>query len=219
MRRVVSRAAVLPIFLLLTAFAFANSGELLSFQGLGSLQQVGNFYNGSGLSGTPNYGVTFSSNFFGLKNPPGVFAPTPTGTPAIFLCPTCMAGTPITGVMDVAPGFSNGLNFFYTAGFTNGATETITIWSGVNGTGTVLATLTLSNNNGNCSYCIWSDIGVKFSGTAMSVTFSGPADQLGLADITLGSSTTAIPEPSSIYLMGTGLGVVLLGGLRRLRRA
>jgi hypothetical protein len=218
MMRLLARAVVLPMFLLLAASAFANSGELLSFQGLGSLQQVGNFYNGAGLSSTPNYGVTFSSNFFGLRAPPGVFSPTPTGTPAIFMCPTCTAGTPTMGVMDVAPGFSNGLNFFYTAGFTNGATETMTIWSGVNGTGTVLATLTLSNNNGNCNYCTWSDIGVKFSGTAMSVTFSGPADQLGLADITLGSSTTAIPEPSSIYLMGTGLGVVSLG-LRRFRRA
>ena len=45
--------------------ARANSGELLSFEGIGNLQAVGSFYNGGGLSSTPNYGVTFSSNFYG----------------------------------------------------------------------------------------------------------------------------------------------------------
>jgi hypothetical protein len=197
--------------------ALANSGELLNFQGLGDLQPVGNFYNGGGLVNTPNYGITFSSNFYGLKSiyqgGSGAFAPDPTGTPAIFVNgPT---GTNVTGYMNVNGGFTGGIQFFYTAGFS----ETVTVWSGANGTGTVLATISLSPNNGSCGsfppYCNWTTAGLTFSGTAQSVTVSGTADGIGIADITIGSSSTAIPEPSSIYLLGTGLVGVSLGQIRR----
>ena len=41
------------------SLAHANSTEILSFQGLKDQQQVGNFYNGGGLTSTPNFGVTF----------------------------------------------------------------------------------------------------------------------------------------------------------------
>jgi len=206
-----------------TASAFAHAGELLTFSGLGDLQPVGNFYNGGGLSSTPNYGVTFSSNFFGLtaisNGGTGNFAGTPGGVPAIFIINSNgTTGSPATGVMNVTPGFSSGLNFFFTAGFTGSQTETVTIWSGANGTGTVLATITLANNNGTCdspAYCNWSSVGTTFSGTAHSVTFSGPANELGLTDITLGSNSTAVPEPSSIYLLGTGLAGIVLGKARR----
>jgi hypothetical protein len=224
MPRTVFSAIVLSLVLFFSSSAFANSGELLSFQGLGDMEQVGNFYNGSGITGTPNYGVTFSSNFFGLRSVfnggIGDFASTVTGTPAIFI--NGPIGSPAVGTMNVAPGFSNGLNFFYTAGFTGGQTETVTVWSGANGTGAVLAVITLSNNNASCTaplYCTWSSVGASFSGTAHSVTFSGPADELGLSDITLGSATTAVPEPSSVSLFGTGLVCLSLGGIRRYLKA
>jgi hypothetical protein len=223
MTRAVS-AVVLPILLLVSVAAYANSGgELLSFQGLGNEQSVANFYNGGGLSGTPNYGVTFSSNFLGLTSPPGSFLPTPTNTPAIFICPggvaqDCNSGSSL-GVMNVAGGFSKGINFFYAAG----QTETVTLWSGANGTGTILLTISLSANSctqgGNICQYQWSQIGNTFTGTAHSVTFSGPGDKFGLADITLGSSTTAIPEPTPAYLLGAGLGLVGLGKLGRFLRA
>lgn len=192
----------------------------MNFNYLGDLQPVGNFYDGGGLTSTPNYGVTFSSSFFGLRSyqngGAGNFASTPVGTPAIFMNgPT---GSPVTGTMNVTPGFANGLNFFFSAGFAVGQNETVTIWNGANGTGIVLATITLANNNGGCTaplYCNWTDIAAGFSGTAHSVTFSGPANQLGISDITLGSTTTAVPEPSGIYLLGTGLAAVSLSKLRR----
>lgn len=200
--------------------ARANSGELLSFEGIGNLQAVGSFYNGGGLSSTPNYGVTFSSNFYGLlsiaNGGAGNFAPNITSTPAIFvLGPN---GSAATGTMNVTSGFVTGLNFFYTAGYTGTHTGTVTIWSGANGTGTVLATIQLSNNNSGCTspaYCTWTAVGVSFSGTAHSVTFGGPANELGLSDITIGSSTTAVPEPSSIYLVASGLMLISGSRLRR----
>lgn len=226
MKRFVCPAVILLVVLFLSASAFANSGELLTFQGLGDMQSVGNFYNGAGLSGTPNYGVTFSSNFFGL-NPimnggSGNYAPfsLDSGDPhAIFISNslTGSAGLPVTGVMNVAGGFSSGLNFFFTAGFALGQTETVTVWSGANGTGTVLATISLANNNAGCGaplYCNWSDASLSFKGTAQSVTFSGPSDELGLTEITIGSSNTAIPESPSIYLLGAGLVGVSLAKLR-----
>jgi hypothetical protein len=225
MRRSVFPAVILSTLVLLSATAFAGSGQLLTFQGLGDLQPVGSFYDGGGLTSTPNYGVTFSSNFFGLRSfangGSGQFAGTPNGMPAIFMNGT--VGSTVMGTMNVVPGFSGGINFFFTAGFQPGQNETVQIWSGSNGTGTVLATISLSNNNGSCttpSYCSWSSIGAAFSGTAHSVTFTGPADQLGITEITLGSSTTAIPEPSSIYLLGTGLTALSLrkGAIRRLLR-
>ena len=215
MTRSVHSAIILSILLLLSASsAYANSGRLLNFQGIGDMQEVGNFYDGSGLRNgshhTPNLGITFSSNFFAIRsvfnNGSGEFTSTPSTTPAIFIDgPT---GSAAIGIMNDTRGFGGGLNFYYTAGFTGSQAETVTIWGGADGSGTVLATITLANNNSSCTaptYCTWTSDGVNFSGTAHSVTFSGPANELGLADITLGSSTTAVPEPSGIYLLGTGL--------------
>jgi hypothetical protein len=210
--------SVLILSLLLVSgisLAHANSPELLTFAGLQNLQPVGDFYNGGGLSTTPNYGVSFSSNFYGLRpvsqGGSGNFAPTPLGTPAIFMNgPT---GSLVTGTMNVTAGFT-GIQFFYTAAFQ----QTVQIWSGANGSGTLLATLVLSPNNGMCTsvaYCNWSSAGMTLSGTAESITFTGGANYLGLADITLNKSTTAIPEPSSIYFLGTGL---VGAGLIRVRR-
>ena len=208
--------------LLASVSAFADSGELLTFSGLGDNQPVGNFYNGGGLTSTPNYGVTFSSNFYGLTNSYTLgtifFSPTPTTTPAIFMAGAA-TGSTVMGTMNVTAGFSGGLNFYYTAGFAPGQSESVQIWSGANGTGTVLATISLSNNNSSCSgyptYCVWSNAGVSFSGTAKSVTFTGPANELGIADITIGGSSTAIPEPSSVYLLGAGVAALSLTQFRR----
>jgi hypothetical protein len=223
MMRSLSSALVLLVLLFVSISAHANSGELLSFQGIQDMQAVGNFYNGAGISITPNYGISFSSNFFGLRSVfnggSGNFSATPVGNPAIFISNgSGPNGAIVMGTMNVAPGFSNGLNFFYTAGFATNQAETITVWSGANGTGTVLATMTLSNNNSACSaplYCNWSNAGLSFSGTAHSVTFSGPANELGLADITVGSSTSAVPEPGTMYLFGSGLLAISLGSVRR----
>ncbi|MGA7220232.1 MAG: hypothetical protein WBX38_18085 [Candidatus Sulfotelmatobacter sp.] len=208
----------LSVWVLLSAsFAAAGSTELLTFAGLQNGQLVGNFYNGSGLASTPNYGVVFSSNFYGAlptsQGGGGNFSPTPLNMHAIFF--TASASPTY---LSVANGFSSGINFFYTSGFQ----ETVTVWSGANGTGTVLATINLAPNNpANCvpAFCTWSDVSINFSGSAESVTFTGTANGIGLADITLGRSVTGIPEPSSFYLLGTGVLALCAHGLRRLKKA
>ncbi len=204
MARLIGRGLLLCILIFSAGAvaAHATPVDFLNFNYLPNLQAVGNFYDGG--SKAPNYGVTFSSNFYGLRTTAqggsGNFAPDPTGSPAIFINATGNA----SGWLSSANGFSSGINFFYTAAFQ----QVVTVWSGANGTGTALATITLSPNDASCgavSYCNWTDVSLTFSGTGKSVTFSGPGNGLGLSDITLGKSSAAIPEPSSIYLLGTGL--------------
>jgi hypothetical protein len=190
-----------------SALANSTSPEVLTFIGLQNMQPVGNAYSG----------VSFSSNIFVLRSVTnggsGAFAPDPTGTPIIFI--NGAMGSAATGIMNVSAGFSTGIQFFFSTAFK----ETVTVWSGYNGGGTILATLALSPNNLSCtgfpSYCNWTSASLGFSGTAKSVTFSGPANGLGISDITLNSTTSAIPEPSSIYLLATGLGAMSFGGIRR----
>lgn len=205
MARSIGTSLLLSLLILCSSsIAHATPVDFLNFNYLQNLQPVGDFYNG-GSSKAPNFGVTFSSNVYGLKSTlqggSGNFSADPTGSPAIFINGT--TGSSATGWLSMANGFSSGINFFYTAAFQ----EVVTVWSGANGTGTVLATITLSPNDSSCggSYCNWTDVGLNFSGTAKSVTFTGPANGIGLSDITLGKSSAAIPEPSSFYLLGTGL--------------
>lgn len=214
-------AAVLTLFALLSLPAYANS-TYLTFQGLKDGEPISNFYNGGsgGFGSMSNYdfGITFSSNALAiksyLKGGSGGFNPTQTTSTALFFTGT-------SGYMNVSGGFNNGINFLYVAG----ATGTVTVWSGANGTGTVLATINLAPNGGSgsgCSgypsLCNWTAVGLSFSGTAQSVTFSGASNQLGITDITVGSSRAAVPEPSSLLLFGSGLLLLSTRMRKRYRR-
>jgi len=113
----------------------------------------------------------------------GDFANAPSGdTIAFFL-------NGVGDVMNVAGGFNTGFSFFYSATTNPG---TVTVWSGLDGTGTLLATLTLPPN-GLCTpapnFCHWTAEGVTFAGTAESVNFSGTANEIGFDNVTLGSAT------------------------------
>ena len=163
----------------------------MNFKGLKDLEPVDDFYNGGaggfGSTSTQNYGATFSGMALAIQSyvqkGAGGFASPPKGTPALFF------STGTTGYVNIAGGFTAGTNFYYTG------TQTVaTVWSGTNGTGTVLATVTLSDNSGPANgcpsfptYCNWTLISLPFSGNAQSVTFSGQANQFGVASITIGS--------------------------------
>lgn len=207
------RALAAGAFLLGSASAASAAVVTLTFEGIGNLASINNFYNGgtdsSGNSGV-NYGINFTAASLGLIDSDaggaGNFANEPSASTIAFFDNGSAA------TMNVAAGFTTGFSFFYSA-FSNAS---VTVYSGLNSTGTVLATLNLSTNfnNGGCvgdptgAACHWDAVGVTFAGTAMSVDFGGVANQAGFDNITLGSATPGVPEPATWALMIGGFAMV-----------
>lgn len=186
-----------------------------------------NYYAGGfGSDGTgpgPNYGITFSSNTItgcesGSSCANTNSAMTPSSPNLIFF----VSGGAST--MDVAGGFTTGFSFYYSS---PGETGTVDVYSGLDGTGTLLASLTLPITTNGASvpgclgtnFCPYSPFGVSFTGTAMSVSFAGADNAIAFDNITLGSSTPGVPEPAAWALMLIGVGGVgaAVRGSRRMR--
>ncbi|MCK4374389.1 MAG: PEP-CTERM sorting domain-containing protein [Candidatus Brocadiae bacterium] len=199
---------------------------VLDFEGLADQEPVANFYSGgtggSGSGPGPNFGIGFSANSLALidvdAGGSGNFGGEPSPDTILFF----MGGTAAT--MNVAAGFSTGFSFFYTAINNPGS---VTVYSGVNATGAILATLPLPltpyngapDPNGTHSPLV--PIGVAFTGVAMSVDFAGVIAQIGFDDVTFGSETPGngvIPEPATLTLLGIGLAGLGLNRLRRKKR-
>jgi len=200
---------------------------VLTFEGLRDLEPIQNYYNG-GLGGNgsgpgPNFGITFSGNALAVidrdAGGSGNFGGEPSpSTIAFFLT----GGGALT--MNVPAGFTTGFSFFYSAIRQSGS---IRVFDGLNGTGTLLATLALPLTPFNGApdptgqFSPFLPIGVAFAGTARSVDFGGTANQIGFDDITLGSvnpGVTAIPEPATLAVFG-GIAVAGLFGYRRRKTA
>lgn len=221
--KIFSKVAALATVIVGAATTADAAVVVLTFEGIGNQASINDFYNGgtdsAGNSGT-NYGINFSTASLGLIDSDaggsGNFANEPSASTIAFF----LSGSAAT--MNVAAGFDTGFSFFYSA-FEDAF---VTVYSGLNGTGTVLANLPLVTNfsNGGCvgdptgQACHWDAVGVTFSGTAHSVDFGGVANQAGFDNITLGSATpgSGTPEPAAWALMITGFGLV--GASLRRRR-
>ncbi|HEY6292762.1 MAG TPA: PEP-CTERM sorting domain-containing protein [Terriglobia bacterium] len=219
MKKLVLLAAVASFFAAQAAMA---GTVVLTFDQLGNEEAVDNYYaggfGGNGTGPGPNYGITFSSNSLAITSVDaggsGNFNDNPSGNNIVFF----LSGAADT--MNVAGGFTTGFSFYYSAVVYPGY---INVWSGLNDTGTLLASLDLGvtpEGGGTCNtaYCPWVPIGVSFDGTAQSVDFGGSANYIGFDNITLGASTPggAAPEPASLMLFGSGL-VGLASRIRRRR--
>jgi RHS repeat-associated protein len=181
----------------------ALTSSLMGFDSLSCFEYVDTYYaagygsNGSGPG--PNYGVTFSSNALVL----GDYALNPCGTqyshvsnePSPLSSLIFLSGSAAT--MNVPAGFTGGISFYFTTTTYSGF---INIWSGVNATGTLLATLNLPANGG-CSYdpyyCQWVPIGINFNGTAKSVDFGGTANHIAFDSISFGSANAVNPQKAN----------------------
>jgi hypothetical protein len=184
----------------------------LNFDGLSDGEYVGSYYaGGSGSLGSgpgPNYGITFSSDAF-VGSQSGSLS----GVVALAPSPPNVLGFDGTGTatMDTG-GFTTGLSFYYSS---LTVPAIINIWSGLDDTGVLLASLSLPFTNANgdpvCNgapFCPFSVIGISFNGTAMSVDLaSGAAGFIAFDNLTIGSltPTAATPLPSTWMMLLSGL--------------
>jgi hypothetical protein len=197
----------------------ANAGMVaMNFDTLQNNELVNSYYNGGlgslGSGPGPNYGVIFTNAFVlnEFSNNEGLLVTLPNSI-------TFLSGS--GAIMNVAAGFKGGFSFNYSAPFDTGS---VLVYGGLNGTGPVLATLSLPLTNNGAStpgcgghnYCPVVAEGVTFAGTAESVNFSGTANFVVYDDITLGSSTPVVtPLPAALPLFVTGLGAMgYLAGAR-----
>jgi hypothetical protein len=214
-------AALCGVITLVSASAAAGP-ITLTFEGVGNLASVNDFYNGGtdsqGHSGT-NYGISFSNTSLGIIDADaggtGNIANEPSPSTVLFFLDSNSA------TLNDPAGFTTGFSFFYTSS----TAATVNVWSGLNATGTLLGQITVvaQFNGNNCTgdptggFCNWTAAGVTFNGVAMSIDFGGTANQTAYDNITFGSDkpgTPGVPEPASWALMLAGFGLVG-GSLRR----
>ena len=179
-----------------------------------SSEAIGDYYNGgtdAGGATGPNYGISFGSDALALRNYPNSnVGNEPDGGYASMIF---LSGS--GDIMNVAAGFTTGFSFYYAAPFYTGS---VSVYSGLNGTGTLLATLALpltpdgksSPYNLPYNYGVWDPIGVTFAGTAESVSFSGTANYITFADLTIGSE---IPSLNNNVPDNGGMSIYMLAGL------
>ncbi len=170
----------------------------LDFGGLKNNEEVLSYYDGGfgslGSGPGPNYGITFTPTFLAIQAVP------PYGPDRVGLLNGASA------IMDVSGGFTAVFSFYYEAADNSGL---VTLWSGLDGTGTLLASIPLSQA------FPWTPEGALFGGTAMSVVFSGTPDSL-MFDV-INNHGFVIPEPSSLILLATGLAGLTVRLRRRSR--
>jgi hypothetical protein len=218
---------------LLAATTANASGVIdLTFEGINSTYPntggyafINDFYNGGmssdGTTG-PNFGIVFSLNAQAIclnstsvtcsnTSKGGLGDPNSQEGGLFFL-----SGT--STFMDIAAGFTTGFSLNYASVSDSGS---VSVFSGLDGTGTLLGTLNLNPDASGCSaysaaFCPFSAAGVNFAGTAKSIEFSGVANEIVFDDVTFGSSTPGgVPEPSTWALMMVGLAGLGIAARRR----
>ncbi len=187
---------VVFLLFLLPVFSEAQTKANVNFSGLKNLEFINQFYDGGkgslGSGPGPNYGVQFTSNAQTIvsasKGGSGNFINNPGGNPVMFF----QTGTNVT--MTATNGIQTGLWFYYSALQMGKAT----VYAGPNGTGTILASITLPANDSGCTtykLCVWSAASVPLTATAGSISFAGVADYLAIGPTHLG---VAIPTSMAV---------------------
>jgi hypothetical protein len=181
----------------------------LDFQDVGGYNFVGEYYNGGtndvGATG-PNYGVSFGGDILGMTNDEFFTYYTNEENPG------AIAAVGSNAAMNVANGFTGEVWFNYSAT----AATTVTVWSGLNGTGTLLGTFDLAATNDACtevSFCNWGLGQLNLAGVAHSIQFGDSVGVAGFDNVTVNQ----VPVPAAAWLMMSALGG--LGLARRNKKA
>lgn len=196
------KLATLALALGLASPAFASTPFLVDFEKPWNYgQAVDNEYAAQGISFVNVLGL---SNGDGLGSLPGgdyyAGAPSPQGVAYAQL--DGVANT--AAYMNVAGGVDGQLDFYFSN--PTGSAVEIKAYSGLNGTGSLLGSITLGSNG--VDYTSWTATSFTFSGTALSFDLTATAAGVALDNI------SAVPEPTSLALM-LGGAVVLLARRRR----
>lgn len=202
--------SVLAAGLLSAAPAFSTP-ITLDFEGASSFSSIDGFYNGgtdsSGASGA-NVGVLFGGDALALQN--DVLGPYFSNAPT---AGTVMAPVGADATLNSSAGFSGTASFFYSSS----AATSVSVFSGLNGTGSLLGTFNLlSNAQNGCSdtaFCHWDEASLNFGGVAQSILFGNAASVAAFDNV----SIAPVPLPAAIWLLGSSL--IGLGGIARRRKA
>jgi hypothetical protein len=172
------------------------------------------FYNGGttfrGIGGGPDLGVSFTINarvrtvdsLVGDYTKPGFME---------LMSDVIREGAGISATMDVSGGFTTGVQFSYASIDSVGEMQ---VYSGLDGTGTVLADLILPITSPMSGPGVFVADSLNFTGIAHLLVFDGGNKQLAFDDLT---STFLVPEPSGWCLLA--IGGVLCALVHHRRRA
>jgi hypothetical protein len=184
----------------------------LDFEGTSSFASIANYYNGgtdtNGASGV-NHGASFGLDALAYQNDAVShnISNNPSGSSVMF-------ATGPDAALNVADGFFSSVSFYYSST----AATTVSLFSGLNGTGDLIGTISLSANaqQNGCSdspFCFWSLASLTFNGVAHSIQFGDTAGNTGFDDV----SFTPVPAPAAGWLLMSGAG--LMAAWRRRKNA
>ncbi len=205
-------AAMLGAVAALAFAGAANAATTLTFEGVGNLNAVGNFYASEGFVFSPNALAVVDTDAGGSGN----FANEPSASTIVFF----LEGS--SAIVNATNGFTSGLSFFYSSS----VAATVNVYDGLDGTGNLLASLPITAQFGGneCSgdptgaFCNFTKVSTLFAGVARSVDFGGVINQTGFDNITFGvaGGTGAVPEAATWAMLIAGFGLV--GAMARRRR-
>lgn len=196
------------------------------------LEEINDFYNGgkgslNAASGF-NYGIEFTNGATGIIDSDaggmGNIAGEPSPNTVMF-----WLTTDVTPYMNFPNGFLDGVSLYYSSS-EPGAVE---IYSDLNGTGSLLGTLTLAANHSvstpgdpdgdgfpNLSgdpagdFLNWSLVSTTFAGVAKSLKFIGASNQIGFDNLSIGYVKRGVLDLAPILEARATVGQVVKGILR-----